>query len=46
MEKLQQYLKDRGYSEIVVDGLIGNKTLTALQSYVEKKITEKCSQTY
>ena len=40
MEKLQQYLKDRGYPEIKVDGVIGNQTLTALQSYVEKKIAE------
>ena len=38
MEKLQQYLKDRGYSEIKVDGIIGNQTLKALQNYVEKKI--------
>ena len=40
MEKLQQYLKDRGYSEIKVDGIIGNQTLKALQNYVEKKIAE------
>jgi hypothetical protein len=40
MEKLQQYLKERGHSEIKVDGIIGNQTLSALQIYISKRITE------